>query len=119
MPTFPIKWHLFENVLPDWETMVECIPPSVARSQMSDCFFNHQGQAERSELQSKLPIKIGGHSQWLQGPQVDDEIDWFDITAISKVANCPEMGWYRNGSFYFTMFETLWHKLDGKQNGGF
>lgn len=70
MPTFPIRWHKLQSDLPDWETMVEHIPTAVARSGQSDWFFAHPAQDARADLQSKMPIKIGGHSQWWQSPQI-------------------------------------------------
>lgn len=69
MPTFPIKWHHLENDLPDWGEFHDKVPDAVACSQDSDWFFGHPALATREKLQSTMPIKIGGYSQWWQEPQ--------------------------------------------------
>lgn len=68
-PTFPIKWHLFQEDLPSREEFVDKVPLAVAQNYDSSWFHCHEGLENRSTLQKDMPIKIGGYSQWWQSPQ--------------------------------------------------
>ncbi len=100
LPTFPIRWHLHNHDLPDWEDFADQIPSSVACQNDSSWFFDHAGFEARATLQQTMPIKIGGHAQWWQSPQeVEDSKFGFFLDSTPRGSfGFPAGG---NANFFF------------------